>query len=261
MSCDAGINNIRHAVTGLIADAGVEFNVLSDRSVEVERRAVFISPAEEGIAFSERDVASGHRVLADRAAQRNILESLECGFLVDIIDRHRKGGSFPLGINGDVLRGHGLAGEDILLFTCRISIPTDKNIAFLAFGHSSGLIVSSIRDESLKFVGLFLCFNTVAHIYDVIAVAGVVEFCTVVQIIVVSTMRVSETGNVVLVFLTNIGPATRTGVAVVELVIAARKRFYIVVSSFTTITGFRPIECSATQGHCINIDLIGVAIF
>ena len=39
------------------------------------------------------------------------------------------------------------------------------------------------------------------------------------------------------------------------------ENFYIVVSSFATITGFRPIECSATQGHCINVDLRGTAVF
>lgn len=82
----------------------------------------------------------------------------------------------PLGINGDILRGHGLAGEDILLFTCRISIPTGKLISFFACGSSSGLIVSSIRDGSLKFVGdCLIILSAGVHIHNVVAVAGVVE--------------------------------------------------------------------------------------
>ena len=180
----ATFGNIRHAVTSLIADAGIEINILSDLSVEVERCAVFISPAEEGIAVSERDFVSGHRVFADRAAQRNILESLECGCLVDIIHRHRKGGSFPLGIKGDVVCRHGL-GEVISRTLAQLIVkPTVEDIAVLACG-SSGRVAYG-ANILLIFLA-FSFFGSAIDEDDVVAVASVVEISTVILIAVLGT--------------------------------------------------------------------------
>ena len=99
--------------------------------------------------------------------------------------RHRKGGSLPLGINGDVLRRHGLV-EIIGRFTCRISIPTGENVTFFAFGHSGRLIVSSVSDGDLEFVGdgvlIIIALSAGVHIHNVVAVAGIVEFGIIISV-------------------------------------------------------------------------------
>ena len=175
----AARGDIGHAIAGLAAELGDQREVVGDLGVRVEGLAVLIGPAEEVLARGGRGVFGK----GDSALVRNLAC---CIFLTFDLEGDRMHRRDPLGINGDILRRHGLAGEDILLFTCRISIPTGKLISFFACGSSRR--VAYIADILLIFFPDCVNGLTVVNEDDIIAVAGVVEFGIVIRLTVVSAM-------------------------------------------------------------------------
>ena len=218
----------------------------------MERLAVCIDPAEEGIAIG----GLGGCGKGDGALVRNVRHRL-IGRLADH-EGDRMHRCDPLGINGDILRGHGLAGEDILLFTCRISIPTGKNIAFLALGRVGQLIVPGIGDGGLELVGLLVYLFAVVHIDHVEAAAVVVEFGAVVLMANFRALSFIENvaGDGVLVLFGYRRTTACTRVGVIPCVFA--------VQTLKIVFGFGPalvghIERSTIRRHRLDVGLVGVS--
>ena len=144
-------------------------------------------------------------------------------------------------------------------------MPAAKVIILHAGGFDRGRIASRVRNALFELLGSGVYRLTAAHIDDVVAVAGVVEFGVVVAIACLGTWIAikSKAGNRVLIFHGYSIACARAGIRMMQLIGAAanrfaglsRQHFYIVMGRFGAAAGLRAIEFSAVQRHCVNIDL------
>ena len=174
-------------------------------------------------------------------------------------------GGRPLGIEGDVLGGHGLAIEyEGIAFTGLVIIPTSKLVTRRHTGRPGGFIAYAAQ-RLLVLHGLRLFRSAVVDEDNVVAVAGVVEFGVVIIAAKAGSFLIGKTGDRISIFLCdNISPARR-GIAMVQLVgnsalvdrtSLSRENLYIVVCRFASAVLIRPIVAAATYGHNIDVTLI-----
>ena len=264
--------NIFYSEGAVLGVVGVEGDIRCDMGLGVEGLAGAIlagTPAAPGIAFA--NLRHDFRLLfVQRGFNRVALRDVECNRRTSTFDGQIDCaviyGLVPLGIDRDVLRGHGLAGEGICLFTRRVGMPAAKIIILHAGGFDSGRIASRVRNALFELLGDGIYRLAAAHVYDVVAVAGVVEFGVVVASAYRGTWRAikSKAGNRVLIFHGYSIACARAGIRMVQLIgdaanrfaALARKHFYIVVGRFGVAAGLRAIEGRAIQWHCFNVNLI-----
>ena len=174
-------------------------------------------------------------------------------------------GGRPLGIEGDVLGGHGLAIElEGLALTGLVIIPTSKLVTRRHTVRPGGFIAHAAQ-RLLVLHGLRLFRSTVVDEDNVVTVAGVVEFGVVIIAAKAGSFLIGKTGDRISIFLCdNISPARR-GIAMVQLVgnsalvdrtSLSRENLYIVVCRFASAVLIRPIVAAATYGHNIDVTLI-----
>ena len=180
---------------------------------------------------------------------------------------HRRG---PVGVNGDVLRGHGLAVEVIELRARGVGVPAGEDIRCVDALGSRRRVASGFGDGGLERVRLRVHRLAVVHKDHVVVVAGVVEFGVVVLLANFRTYRRIEgiAGDVVLVLFGDTVTRTWAGILVVLFVVFAAnegsaaftgEHLYIVISSFAARSSLGTVEGSAAQGHRFDVDLIWLA--
>ena len=172
-----GVSVIGHRVPAAVADLGVQVVILVDLGAEVEGGAVLLHPTQEGLAFRQRE--SRHFIAADGAVLGNLGEGLE-NSAIHTMHCHLVGGSHPLGVQGNVVGGHGLAGEVVSLAGAFLAgVPTGKDIIRLFTGESLGGVID-IRDGLLELLGDSMLIRAIAHKHDVVAVAVIEEFSAII---------------------------------------------------------------------------------
>ena len=178
-------------------------------------------------------------------------------------------GGLPLGIEGDVLGGHGLAFEyESIALADLVLIPAVKHVSLRHTVRPVGFIAHAAQ-RLLKLHGLRLFRSTVVDEDNVVAVTGVVEPGAVVAFPDVGSPGKRKAGDGVPIFLCDIITGSWRSITMVQLVgnsaLANRtslsgENLYIVVCRFTATTCFGAIEALSTNRHNINIYLIGPAI-
>ena len=174
-------------------------------------------------------------------------------------------GGRPLGIESDVLGGHGLAVEhESIALTGLVIIPTSKLVSRRHTVRPGGFIAHAAQ-RLLILHGLRLFRSTVIDEDNVVAVAGVVEFGVVIIATKAGSFLIGKTGDRISIFLCdNISPARR-GIAMVQLVgnsaignrtSLSRENLYIIVCCFASPVLIRPIVAAASYGHNIDVTLI-----
>ena len=149
-------------------------------------------------------------------------------------------------------------------------MPAAKVIILHAGGFDSGRIASRVRNALFELLGSGVYRLAAAHVYDVVAVAGVVEFGVVIVSSYLGAWRAikSKAGNRVLIFHGYVIACARAGILMMQLIgdaanrcVAAltRKHLYIVVGGRSAVTCLRAIEFSAVQRHGIDADLSRIA--
>ena len=153
-----------------------------DLRIEVERHMVLhVHPAEECVACTKRDLAFRHLGFRDGLAHRNVCKRLEDLCPIYVIHRHRVGLWDPFGVEREMVGRHGLAGEDIgAALAFLIVKPAAKRIV-LHIGRSGRRIIG-IGNRLLIFSDQFFLLAAVIHEDDLVAVAVIIEFCTVVPV-------------------------------------------------------------------------------
>ena len=110
-------------------------------------------------------------------------------------------GGRPLGIEGDVLGGHGLAIElEGLALTGLVIIPTSKLVTRRHTVRPGGFIAHAAQ-RLLVLHGLRLFRSAVVDEDNVVTVAGVVEFGVIIPSAVLRSLFVGKSGNGIFVFL------------------------------------------------------------
>ena len=190
-----------------------------------------------------------------------------------IIHRHRVGGSHPLGVQGNVVGGHGLSGEVVSLAGAFLAgVPTGKDIIRLFTGESLGGVID-IRDGLLELLGDSMLIRAIAHKHEVVAVAGVIELGLVVVVLTpvpLCRKRLEgKTGDGVLVLVSDTIACAGRGVAVMQLIVQiararrsglTRQDFHIVVGCLGTPAAPGAVEACTVQRHRVDITLIRGAI-
>ena len=173
-------------------------------------------------------------------------------------------GGRPLGIEGDVLGGHGLAIElEGLALTGLVIIPTSKLVTRRHTVRPGGFIAHAAQ-RLLVLHRLLLFRSAVVDEDNVVAVAGVVEFGVIIPSAVLRSLFVGKSGYGIFVFLCNRIPGSRRNIAVVFLVSdtmvcctsLSREHLYVIVCCFASPVLIRPIVAAATYGHNIDVTLI-----
>ena len=177
-------------------------------------------------------------------------------------------GGLPLGIEGDVLGGHGLAVEyESIALTGLVIIPAVKHVSLRHTVRPVGFIAHAAQ-RLLKLHGLRLFRSTVVDEDNVVAVAGVVELGAVVAFPDVGSPGKRKAGDGVLIFLCDTVIASRRSITMVQLVgnsalanrtSLSREHLYVIVCCFGAMARFRSVEALTVKGHNINIYLTGTA--
>ena len=269
------VDAVGQRVAGLAADLGVQLIVFGDRCVKVERGAVLQRPAVElfFIAFIDydSDLVLRRLFFCDRRAVRDVfdLTKLDC----ILPEGHGMNRSDPLGIEGDVLRRHGLAGEDILLALAQlVVVPAVEDVAAHARGRVGRFkvcVAGDIRFE-LDVFGLYVL--AAADELELVAVAGVEEFRAVIGISSPHSIRfkphICKACNRVFILIRNrialSGTRIRMMKLILNLILGHLRRFtgkdlYIVISCLASPAALRPVEACAAQRHGIDVGLICAA--
>ena len=243
---------IGHGVAGLAAELGDQREVTGDQSVLLEWLAVSIDPAEEVLTIGGR----GGCGKGDGALVRNVRHRL-IGRLADHEGdlMHRRG---PVGVNGDVLRGHGLAVEDERLRARGVSVPAVEDIRCVDALGSRRRVASGIGDGGLERVRLRVYLFAVVYIDHVEAAAVVVEFGAVVPVADFRTLAVVEgiagDGVLVLFAYRRITACTRVGMIQHIVTVQILK---IVFCFCVSLIGL--IERITTQRHGPDVGLEGAS--
>ena len=162
----------------------------------------------------------------------------------------------PLCVERNVLCGHRLAVEDICRASAKlVIIPACKRKVCGYTGRFCRVVVDI--GNILLILAAFSFFGIAAvNEYDVIGVAGIVEFGLIVFAVNRSTYICvkSKTCNRILIFFCYVIAFTGACIAVIFFIgystdsscsLLARQNFHIIVCSLTTITGLRSIELGA----------------
>ena len=171
-------------------------------------------------------------------------------------------GGRPLGIEGDVLGGHGLAIEfESIALTGLVIIPTSKLVTHRHVGRTGGLIVHTVK-RLLILQKLGLLFGAVVDEDDAVAVAGVVELGIDIGFTVFGTTFVGETGNGILILVGNFQPSSIIGRTIrmvenISLSRCTRQCLYIVVCINRTGSDQWAVKICTSDGHRVNIGLPG----
>ena len=195
------VDAVDQRVAGLAADLGVQVIIAADLGIEVERGAVRKRPAVELVIGSNVDTAFRRLIFRDLRAVRDARDLVQFGCILP--ESHGMDRSDPPGVEGNVLRRHGLAGEDIhVACALLVVVPADKDVAFLAFGRGGGC-VGFLGDIRSELDGLSLYHLAAADEYEVIAVAFIIELCAVISIAVFRTQTciACKAGDRIAVFL------------------------------------------------------------
>ena len=262
-------NIIGQLITGLAADLGIQVITIADLGIEVERRAVLQRPAVELLIFSD---GHGRSILfGDRRAVRDVFNLFQRAFGCRIKpEGHGMDRGDPLGMEGDVLRRHGLAGEVIRsAHALLVVVPAAEDVAVHARGRGGRYKVCVAGNGCSVLVVRGLYLFAAADENEVIAVAGVVELRVVIRSTVFGSFLIGKTGNIILIILRDIIPCSGAGILVMKFIIDpilglhsvfAGKDLYIVVGSLTAISGQGSIEACTAQRHGLDVDLICAAV-
>ena len=195
------VDAVGQRVAGLAADLGEQVIIAADLGIEVERGAVFQCPAVELFIGSNTDTVLRRLIFRDLRAVRDVRDLVQLGCILP--ESHGMDRSDPPGVEGNVLRRHGLAGEDILLALAQlVVVPAVEDIVFLAFGRGGGC-VGFLGDIRSELDGLSLYPLAAADENEVIAVAVIIELRAVVPIVVFRTQAfiAHKAGDRIAVFL------------------------------------------------------------
>ena len=171
-------------------------------------------------------------------------------------------GGRPLGIEGDVLGGHGLAIEyEGTALADLVLIPAFKHVSRRHVGRTGGLIVHTVK-RLLILQKLGLLFGAVVDEDDAVAVAGVVELGIDIGFTVFGTTFVGETGNGILILVGNLQPSSIIGRTIrmvenISLSRCTRQCLYIVVCINRTGSDQWAVKICTSDGHRVNIGLPG----
>ena len=171
-------------------------------------------------------------------------------------------GGRPLGIEGDVLGGHGLAFEyESIALTGLVIIPTSKLVTHRHIGRTGGFIAHTAQ-RLLKLQGLRLFRSAVVDEDNLVAVAGVVELGIDIGFTVFGTTFVGETGNGILILVGNLQPSSFIGRTIrmvenISLSRCTRQCLYIVVCINRTGSDQWAVKICTSDGHRVNIGLPG----
>ena len=261
--------NIFYSEGAVLGVVGEEGDVAVNLGVNVEglagavRAGAPAAPGITGLVLHDRFL-KGIQLISDRAAVRDISKRLTTITAINrnmcrSVDSRLR----PMGVNGHVLRGHGLAGEDKLVSAFRRVIPTGKNVTFLASGRVGigELVVARVRDALLVQVGGRLSLRAAVDVDNVIAITIIVEFGTRITAFVFRAVLhvAGEAGHLIPFFIRN-GTAGITSIRVIQLISLAAygfcttfagKNLYIIVS-FTAATRLA-VEILASNGHSIEV--------
>ena len=243
---------IGHGVAGLAAELGSQDEVAGDLRVLLEGLVVFIDPAEEVLALGGR----GRWGKGDGSIVRNVSHRL-IGLTVNLEGdlMHRRG---PVGVNGDVLRGHGLAVEVVELRARGVGVPAGEDIRCVDALGSRRRVASGIGDGGLELVRLLFLRLAVVHIDHVEAAAVVVEFGAVVPVADFRTLAVVEgiagDGVLVLFAYRRITACTRVGMIQHIVTVQILK---IVFGFCASLVGI--IEIKTIRRHGPDVGLAGAS--
>ena len=256
-------NIIGQLITGLAADLGIQVITIADLGIEVERRAAQQRPAVELLSFSD---GHGRSILfVDLRAVRDVLNLFQrvCGCFI-LPEGHDMDRGDPLGMEGDVLRRHGLAGEVIRVALAQlVVVPAVEDIAVHARGRGGGCVgfAGDIRSE-LDVLVLYVL--GAADENKVIAVAVIIELRFVVIFAVFRTVFgvAGKASDRVAVF-TSYCRSRRSIILMIQLVVLSA---YLCVTTFTrqnlevigcgrTVIVTLFIEVLSVQRHSINVRL------
>ena len=187
---------------------------------------------------------------------------------------HRRG---PLGVNDDVLRGHGAIEVESIALAQLVAIPAREVVAFLARGRGGRDLIAQIVEALLIFFGERRLYLTVLK-GKLVVDAVVVEFGVVVMVF-IGEEKFSgfifpeyETGDVIMVFISDTKVRSHSGIFVVFLVVLAIIFLYvwilfmagenlqIIISSLCYFACFGAVEIGAVQGHRLDTGLTGSAV-
>ena len=174
-------------------------------------------------------------------------------------------GGRPLGIESDVLGGHGLAVEhEGTTLADLVLIPAGKHVSRRHTGRPGGFIAHAAQ-RLLKLHGLRLFRSTVIDEDNVVAVAGVVELGVIIIAAKAGSFFIGKTGDRISIFFCDAISPTGSGIAMVQLVgnsalgnrtSLSRENLYIIVCCFASPVLIRPIVAAASYGHNIDVTLI-----
>ena len=167
---------IGHGKPVAVGDDGVKRVVSGDLSIKTEGLAVLQSPAEQLLAFRDSKIGDGNHRLGNRALELYIFKCIEDGAVIGVVYCHGKGRLNPLRVDRDIVGGHGLACEVVLCGDGIIGVPAVEYVTFLACGRVNWRIAARAGNVRLKFEALGVNLLPAAHVYNIVAVAGVVEF-------------------------------------------------------------------------------------
>ena len=273
----SGIGIVGHRVLRLATDFGAQLVIFGDLGAEIEGHTIegifiaFQHPAQEFVVAVLCNLAHGHIGFVDGAVHGNLGEGLENSPTVYIIYRHRVGGSHPLGVQGDVLRGHSLVGEDMGgAFAQFVVIPAGERIALFACGCSGGG-VGHIGDIRLILLGHGVHHITAVNKLDLVAVAVVVELSAVVYTSVPRTVSFisGKAGDVIEVLIPgNAGIAHHYRIGMMQrilspvngdAVLALQNLNIVAGAGGTAAFAVGYIEVAAAKRHHIDTCLVGTA--
>ena len=172
---------IRYLKLLCIACFGIELIVPMDLRIEVERHMVLhVHPAEECVTCTKRDLVFRHLAFRDGPAHRNVKRPEDlCP--INVIHRHRVGLWDPFGVECEIVGRHGLTGEDIGAALAFFVVKPAAKCIVLHIGRSGRRIIG-IGNRLLIFSDQFFLLAAVIHEDDLVAVAVIIEFCTVVPV-------------------------------------------------------------------------------
>ena len=177
-------------------------------------------------------------------------------------------GGRPLGIEGDVLGGHGLAVEyESIAHTGLVIIPTSKLVTRRHTVRPGGFIAYAAQ-RLLVLHRLLLFRSAVVDEDNVVAVAGVVEFGVIIPSAVLRSLFVGKSGYGIFVFLCNRIPSSGRGIVVMFFIgntivscsCLSRKNLYIIIRRLTALGNLGSVKIIPADWHNINADLIGITI-
>ena len=239
---------IRYLKLLCIACFGIELIVPMDPRIEVERHMVLhVHPAEERISCAKRDLR--HLAFRDGPAHRNV-KRLEDRCPINVIHRHRVGLWDPFGVEREMVGRHLLTGEDIGAALAFFVVKPAAKCIVLHIGRS-GRRITGIGNRLLIFSEQFFLLAAVIHEDDLVAVAVIIEFCTVVPRSIFGALcRIAgKAGDRIAVFIRDCRATGSTSVRMVQHIVTC-KTLQVVVRFRVSLTGFE--ELIAPQRHSAN---------